>query len=60
MKHHCLGAFLTSVVNVLYHKASVTSLHHLLAALFGARYAGTPLTHCARRRVDRGATTAAS
>jgi len=26
----------------------VTSLHHLLAALFGARYAGTPLTHCAR------------
>ena len=44
VKRHGLGAFVESVVNVLYYKAGASSLHQLLAAFFGARYAGTPLT----------------
>ena len=44
VKRHGLGTFVESVVNVLYYKAGATSLHQLLAACFGVRYAGTPLT----------------
>ena len=44
VKRSGLSTFLESVVNVLYHKGGASSLHHLLSALFGARYAGTPNT----------------
>ena len=42
-KQH-LGEFLESLIAALYHKPAATNLDHLMKAIFGAQYAGTPAT----------------